>query len=131
LVHGALIPVGTWILPWLLFCREILRGVNDEWANLGDLACILDFARFSLQFNLIAWKQGSWVKTVARHYRLLDPLLIPCHMHVGLLLVNVSVPNTIRYQQVRESQTIKITQMEMSNIAVLLPPGRLLVMIAM
>jgi hypothetical protein len=70
------------------------------------------------------------VNTFSRHYWLLKSLLNPSYVYIGLLFVNLSVLDRIKYASSGVFQMTKIMHMEMLNITVLMPVERPMVMIA-
>jgi hypothetical protein len=67
----------------LLFCRDILRGIGNEWANLVDMAGVQGL--HVLAGQLCSIEAGPSHEYFPKHCCLQEPLLNPCYLHIGLL----------------------------------------------
>jgi hypothetical protein len=74
----------------LLFCREILRGVYNEWANLVHKVSVQGVSLITTQ---LGGMEGSCVKAFSEHSCLQEPLLNPCYKHIGLMFVHFKALN--------------------------------------
>jgi hypothetical protein len=66
----------------LLFCKEILRHVDDEWANLVDKARVQDLNLLTIPGSMVA---GLSCEHFFKHCCPPNPLSKPCYTHSRVL----------------------------------------------